>query len=49
VVVILGIPDEVIEHGTPKDLHKQAGYDATAIVRAVKHLMKDEVVVGSLG
>jgi len=48
-VMILGIPDEVIEHGTPKELHKQAGYDTTAIVKAVKQLMKDEVVVVSLG
>ena len=48
-VMILGIPDEVIEHGTTKELHKQAGYDTTAIVKAVKQLMKDEVVVVSLG
>jgi 1-deoxy-D-xylulose-5-phosphate synthase len=47
-VVILGIPDKIIEHGSPKELHKEAGYDAPAIMQAVKELMKDKVKVTSL-
>ena len=47
-VVILGIPDKIIEHGSPKELHKEAGYDAPAIMHAVKELMKDKVKVTSL-
>jgi deoxyxylulose-5-phosphate synthase len=27
-VRILGIPDRIVEHGTPKELHKECGYDA---------------------
>ena len=47
-VVILGIPDKIIEHGSPKELHKEAGYDAAAITQAVKQMLKDEVKVSSL-
>jgi 1-deoxy-D-xylulose-5-phosphate synthase len=35
-VRILGIPDRIVEHGTPKELHKECGYDANAIIEAVK-------------
>lgn len=35
-VRILGIPDAVIEHGTPKELHRECGYDTEAIVKAVR-------------
>jgi 1-deoxy-D-xylulose-5-phosphate synthase len=42
-VVILGIPDEIIEHGSLKELHKEAGYDAAAIAKAVKKMMEKEV------
>jgi 1-deoxy-D-xylulose-5-phosphate synthase len=44
-IKILGIPDKIIEHGTPKELHHECGYDATAIKEAVLHLMKDDIVV----
>ena len=35
-VIILGIPDKIIEHGSPKQLQHEAGYDADAIVQAAK-------------
>jgi 1-deoxy-D-xylulose-5-phosphate synthase len=42
---ILGIPDRVVEHGTPKELQRECGYDAPAIAAAVRELMKDKVHV----
>jgi len=38
-VVMLGIPDKIIEHGSPKQLQHEAGYDADAIVQAAKSLL----------
>lgn len=37
-VKMLGIPDRIVEHGSPKELHKECGYDATAIAAAVREL-----------
>lgn len=34
----LGIPDTVIEHGEPHQLHAECGYDIEGIVRAAKNL-----------
>lgn len=45
---VLGIPDEVIEHGLPKELHKECGYDAASIADAVREMMNDRVTAGSL-
>ncbi|HZI00963.1 MAG TPA: transketolase C-terminal domain-containing protein, partial [Flavisolibacter sp.] len=45
---ILGIPDEVVEHGTPKELHRECGYDAEAIANAVRAMMKQQIAVGTL-
>ncbi len=42
-VKILGIPDKLVEHGTPKELQQECGYDARAIAEAVRELMKDNV------
>ncbi len=39
----LGIPDMIVEHGTPKELHRQCGFDAPAIAEAVRDMMKDKV------
>jgi 1-deoxy-D-xylulose-5-phosphate synthase len=47
-VKILGIPDRVVEHGTPKELQRECGYDAPAIVAAVREMMKDKVQVRQL-
>ena len=38
-VVMLGIPDKIIEHGSPKQLQHEAGYDADAIYQAAKSLL----------
>jgi len=37
-VTILGIPDRYVEHGKPDELIKECGYDAKAIVTAVRTL-----------
>lgn len=42
-VTILGIPDRLVEHGTPKELHRECNYDAQAIEEAVLTLMKEKV------
>lgn len=39
-VKILGIPDRLVEHGTPKELHRECEYDAMAIAEAVRNLVK---------
>lgn len=44
-IKILGIPDRLVEHGTPKELHKECGYDAEAIKVAVLEMMKGKVNV----
>jgi 1-deoxy-D-xylulose-5-phosphate synthase len=47
-VKILGIPDTIVEHGTPKELHHECGYDADAIKKAVLDWSKDKVTVSEL-
>ncbi len=47
-VRILGIPDRVVEHGTPKQLMHECGYDAPAIAEAAREMMKGEVAVSQL-
>ncbi|MES1215179.1 MAG: 1-deoxy-D-xylulose-5-phosphate synthase [Bacteroidota bacterium] len=47
-VKILGIPDRIVEHGSPKELQNECGYDAPAIIEAVRELMKDSVSVKSI-
>lgn len=44
-VTILGIPDIIIEHGTPKELQKEAGYDAVAIGEAVRTMMNEKIQI----
>lgn len=46
-VKILGIPDRLVEHGTPKELHRECAYDAQGIADAVRELMKETVKVSS--
>ncbi len=36
VVKIIGIPDAIIEHGTPKELYKECAYDAAGIAETVR-------------
>ena len=46
-IKILGIPDRLIEHGTPKELHHECGYDALAIKEAVLEMMKDKISINT--
>jgi 1-deoxy-D-xylulose-5-phosphate synthase len=43
-VRIMGIPDRIVEHGTPKELQHECGYDAPAIAAAVREMMGESVV-----
>lgn len=47
-VKMLGIPDRLVEHGTPKELHRECGYDAIGIAQAAREMMKDKITVGAL-
>lgn len=40
----LGIPDEIIEHGTQQELHKECGFDTDGIVTAVKLMLSDSKI-----
>jgi 1-deoxy-D-xylulose-5-phosphate synthase len=42
-VKILGIPDKIIEHGTPKELYIEVGIDANHIADAIRDMAKIEV------
>jgi 1-deoxy-D-xylulose-5-phosphate synthase len=42
-VRILGIPDRIVEHGSPKELHRECGYDAHGIAEAVRSMMRETV------
>lgn len=42
-VKMLGIPDRIVEHGTPKELHRECGYDAAGIAEAVRVMVGDKV------
>ena len=46
-VKILGIPDRLVEHGSPKELHRECAYDAEGIADAVRELMKVKVNISS--
>lgn len=37
-VKMLGIPDRLVEHGTPKELHRECNYDAQGIVETVRSM-----------
>lgn len=39
-VRILGIPDRLVEHGTPKELHQECGYDTAGIVAAIYDMLQ---------
>jgi 1-deoxy-D-xylulose-5-phosphate synthase len=47
-VKILGIPDRLVEHGSPKELHRECEYDAQGIADAVRELMKEKVTASVL-
>jgi len=44
-VKMLGIPDKVVEHGSPAELHRECGYDAEAIAVAVREMVPEKKTV----
>lgn len=42
-IKMMGIPDAIIEHGTPKQLYKEIGIDAEAIANMIRELDKIEI------
>lgn len=46
-IKMLGIPDRLVEHGTPKELHRECGYDAEAIRNAVLEMVSVKVPVNA--
>lgn len=37
---MLGIPDRIVEHGKPAELHRECGYDTEAVVKAVESVFE---------
>lgn len=44
-VKIMGIPDRLVEHGTPKQLYDEIGIDANGITKLVREMMDVKVMV----
>ena len=42
-VKMLGIPDRVVEHGKPEELHRECGYDTLAITSTVREMISGRV------
>jgi 1-deoxy-D-xylulose-5-phosphate synthase len=42
---ILGIPDKIVEHGSPKELHRECSYDTQAIRETILEMMKDKIKI----
>ncbi|MCL4146841.1 UNVERIFIED_CONTAM: hypothetical protein GTU68_039481, partial [Idotea baltica] len=43
-VIRLGIPDAIVEHGEPGQLHEECGYDANGIQQAIVKLLQKETI-----
>lgn len=39
-VTLIGIPDRIVEHGTPKQLYEEVGLDAHSIAEKIRELMR---------
>ncbi|HLF45891.1 MAG TPA: 1-deoxy-D-xylulose-5-phosphate synthase [Chitinophagaceae bacterium] len=46
-IKILGIPDRLVEHGTPKELQRECGYDTAAIKEVVLEMMKGKITINT--
>ncbi|MBC7886521.1 MAG: 1-deoxy-D-xylulose-5-phosphate synthase [Ferruginibacter sp.] len=44
-IKIMGIPDRLVEHGSPKELYNEIGLDANAIAGVLRDLMKAKVKI----
>jgi 1-deoxy-D-xylulose-5-phosphate synthase len=40
-VKIMGIPDRLVEHGSPKELYSEIGLNAQAIAEVLREWMKE--------
>ena len=47
-IKMLGIPDRLVEHGTPKELQHECGYDAASIADTVREMKKEMIIVSRL-
>jgi 1-deoxy-D-xylulose-5-phosphate synthase len=43
----MGIPDTLVEHGTPKQLYEEIGIDANGIAKTIRQMMNEKVQVRS--
>ena len=43
-IVRLGIPDNVIEHGSQMELHKECGFDPQGLINTARNILQKEVV-----
>jgi len=41
----LGIPDKIIEHGSPEQLHAECGFDKKGIIRAVEKILERDFIL----
>jgi 1-deoxy-D-xylulose-5-phosphate synthase len=48
-VKMLGIPDRVVEHGSPKELQKECEFDAESIASTAREMVKDKINAGIPG
>ena len=46
-VKIIGIPDRLVEHGTPKQLYEEIGLDANSIATMLREIMKEKITVSA--
>ncbi len=46
-VKMLGIPDRLVEHGKPAELHKECGYDSDSIAMTIKNILLDKKKIAS--
>ena len=47
-VKMLGIPDRIVEHGKPEELHRECGHDAQGIADAVREMADIKLRTSSL-
>ena len=47
-VKMLGIPDRIVEHGSPKQLYDEIGIDANHIAEAIREVLKEKVKAKTL-
>lgn len=48
-VKMLGIPDSIVEHGKPEELHRECGFDAPGIAAAVREMVGFKVTSVAAG